>query len=293
MIKSMTGYGQASDQNEHFYAEMELRSVNNRFLDLKISLPRELNYLEQNIRYWLSQKIRRGKVEIRIKFKDLALPRLELDEERLKAYWSIYQQAKITLGSDQAIPLEKVISEKDVINIPEQDLEERELELFIHNLLNKVLAEHDNMALKEGFAMFEFLDQSLENCLSSLDKIEAFFPEYKSAVFKKLKGNIESVLESQIDQDALSRLLLEAALYTEKADITEEIIRLRDHFEKFRQRLKSDQPEAGKSLNFILQEMHREINTIGSKFNSVESYDYILQIKEEIEKCREIVQNVE
>ena len=151
MIKSMTGYGQASAQNEHFYAEMELRSVNNRFLDLKISLPRELNYLEQNIRYWLGQKIRRGKVEIRIKFKDLSLPRLELDEERLKAYWSIYQQAKFTLGSDQPIPLEKVISEKDVINIPEQDLEERELDLEV---LCKRVCEELSVIFHHGFLKF-------------------------------------------------------------------------------------------------------------------------------------------
>jgi uncharacterized protein (TIGR00255 family) len=108
-----------------------------------------------------------------------------------------------------------------------------------------------------------------------------------------MEQNITLLLGNKLDDNDLKRLMLEVSIYVEKSDITEEIVRLKDHLEKFSNTLKSNNISVGKSLNFILQEMHREINTIGSKFSTKESYEHILAIKEEIEKCREIIQNVE
>ncbi len=121
--------------------------------------------------------------------------------------------------------------------------------------------------------------------------IDFEFPKYKKEIYLKLKDNIEELLGTFIKQEDHKKLLLETAIYVEKADITEEIVRLNNHIDKF-SALLEEKTELGKKLNFILQEMHREINTIGSKFNSTKVFDDTILIKEEIEKCREIIQNV-
>jgi len=162
---------------------------------------------------------------------------------------------------------------------------------IVMGTLNEALSAHLKMAVTEGDSMKEYCLNSLSTMSSALNRIEEEFPIYKKEIFTKLKENIENLLGTFIKEEDHKKLLLETAIYVEKADVTEELIRLKNHIDKFSVLLE-EKTELGKKLNFILQEMHREINTIGSKFNSTKVFDDIIFIKEEIEKCREIIQNV-
>lgn len=287
----MTGYGKTIVSNDRYEIEMELRSVNNRYLDLKLFIPKEFNKFENEIRVILADKIKRGKVDLKVRFRDYTPPQLELDKVKLKAYWQLYKEAAEIISSKEQVSLIQLLNENGIINIKDSDNED--LKEFVLKNLQIVIAKHQEIALKEGDSMQLFLTGSMDYCLESLNNIKKIIPKYKEMVYKKLKKNIEFLLESELDDNAIKRLMVEVSLYVEKSDISEEIIRLEDHFNKFCNILKSNDITVGKSLNFILQEMNREINTLGSKFNYLESYDHVLTIKEEIEKCREIVQNVE
>lgn len=291
MIKSMTGYGKVNFSDDRYDIEIELRSVNSRYLDLKIHAPREMNNLENAIRNVITDHIKRGKVDLMIRFKDYSPPQLELDKERLKAFWKLYQEASEAVGSEEPLSLKQIMNEKGIINLKDNNNESLK-GLLLENI-KKVLKDHKEMALKEGEAMLRSLQEAVEICHNSLKSIEKTIPQHKQQVFQTMQDNIALILGSKLDENDIKRLMLEVSIYIDKSDITEELIRFKDHLEKFYNTLKDNKISVGKSLNFILQEMHREINTIGSKFNTKESYDQILTIKEEIEKCREIVQNVE
>jgi uncharacterized protein (TIGR00255 family) len=291
-MKSMTGFGKAGYSDDNYEVNVEIKSVNSRFLDLKIKLPYEISFLEPVFSKTISQKIKRGKVDLYLNVVNKKPPALELNMGTLKTYWALYSEAKEVLKTDADLPFDKVLSEKDVIAIKKDDLESGDFIELIRSVLEKALDEHQKMAQNEGKSMLEFLTSSLKIMKRSIDKLQKAFPKYKEEIHNKLKTNVESLLKDKLEGDDHKRFLQETALYIEKADVNEEIVRFEHHLEKLRNKLDTD-GETGKSLNFILQEMLREVNTIGSKFTSIRAFDDVLIIKEEIEKCREIVQNVE
>ncbi len=291
-MKSMTGFGKAGYFDNNYEINVEVKSVNSRFLDLKIKLPYEISFLEPMFSKTISKKIKRGKVDIYLNVVNKKSPVLELNAETLKTYWDLYSQAKEVLKTEANLPFAKVLSEKDVIAIRKDDLESGDFIEIVRSVLEKALDEHQKMAQNEGMSMLKFLTSSLNIMKRSINKLQNAFPKYKEEIHNKLKTNVESLLKDKLEGDDYKRFLQETALYIEKADVNEEIVRFEHHLEKFKNKLNAD-GEAGKSLNFILQEMLREINTIGSKFTSTNAFDDVLTIKEEIEKCRELVQNVE
>ncbi|MCF7793754.1 MAG: YicC family protein [Candidatus Cloacimonetes bacterium] len=292
-MKSMTGYGRSRFADDEHEIEIEIKSVNGRFLDIKYRFPRELSFLESRFDAILGKKLNRGKILVNINLTNKKGTQLELNEKNLKTYWELYNKASDVLGVANDGSLSKVLAEPDVIVLQEEDPENTELLKKITKTFEEALDNHQKMALSEGDSMRKYLLESAENMLSAVKKLDATFPEYKNEIHNKIKLNIENMLKEKLDEDSLKRVMLEAAVYVEKADVTEEIVRLKDHLEKLRSKVEQNNKEAGKSINFILQEMHREINTIGSKFNYTKVFDDIILIKEEIEKCREIVQNVE
>jgi uncharacterized protein (TIGR00255 family) len=292
-MKSMTGYGRSRFSDEVHEIEVEIKSVNSRFLDLKYRLPRELSFLESKLDGILNKKIKRGKIQVNINVKNKKGAALELNEDNLKTYWELYSKAADILGLENDGTLSKILTEPDVIVQQEDNPEDPEFQKNLLLTFESALVEHQNMASTEGESMRSYLLEATEMMKKSINKLAAEFPAHKVEIHEKIKGNIEKLLQSKLDDEALKRIMLESAIYVEKADVTEEIVRLNDHIVKFQTRVKQNDSEAGKSINFILQEMHREINTIGSKFNSTKIFDEILNVKEEIEKCREIIQNVE
>jgi len=247
--------------------------------------------METTIRELVYEYIRRGKVDVRIVFRDKRLPEMEIDEERLMAVWNLFEKAKRLVNSEQEIGMDRMMRDFGVMIEKTQQLDE--FKNVFEETIRKALQDHKNMAEKEGDKMEEFFVSSLAKISASLSTIENEFPEYKNDLFNKYKTQISDLLQEATDEDSERRILMETAIFIERSDITEEIVRLKDHIEKFRHNIAPNRDLAGKSLNFILQEMHREINTIGSKFNSNKVFSQVLAIKEEIEKCREQVQNVE
>ncbi len=290
-MKSMTGYGRAKYLDENIDLEIEVRSVNSRFLDLRIKQPYYLSFLEADISKQINKIIVRGKVDVNINLNLLKTPDMELNEEMVKAYWELYNKAKEMVNTDAHLPFSKLLSEENIIRIGKKEIDEDNMSRIVMTTLNEAIASHQKMASAEGSSMKEYCINSLSTMSSALNKIEAEFPKYKKEIYLKLKDNIEELLGEFIKEEDHKKLLLETAIYVEKADITEEIVRLKNHIDKF-SALLNEMEELGKKLNFVLQEMHREINTIGSKFNSTKVFNDIILIKEEIEKCREIVQNV-
>ncbi|HHE38985.1 MAG TPA: DUF1732 domain-containing protein [Candidatus Cloacimonetes bacterium] len=194
---------------------------------------------------------------------------------------------------NEKFPIHTFFLEKEILKQKEEKYEQNDIEKKVLITLKKAINEHQKMALIEGRAMKKFIKKSFNEMIKALDKIKKEFPNHKKKIYLKMMKNIEQILDSELKDDDYKRVMLEAALYIEKADVNEEIIRIEDHIDKFLNILNEKENEIGKTLNFILQEMHREINTIGSKYNSKTIFSEILTIKEEIEKCREIVQNVE
>ncbi|MCK5052552.1 MAG: YicC family protein [Candidatus Cloacimonetes bacterium] len=290
-MKSMTGYGRAKYLDENIDLEIEIRSVNSRFLDLRIKQPYHLSFMEVEISKQINKMIVRGKVDVNINLNLLKAPDMEFNEDMAKAYWELYKKAKEIVKTDAHLPFAKLLSEKDVMRIGKTEINEENMSRIIISTLDEAITTHQKMALTEGDSMKKYCLNSLSTMSSALNKIEAEFPKYKKDIYSKLKDNIEELLGTFIKEEDHKKLLLETAIYVEKADITEEIVRLNNHIDKF-SALLEEKTELGKKLNFILQEMHREINTIGSKFNSTKVFDDIILIKEEIEKCREIIQNV-
>ena len=292
-MKSMTGYGRSRIADEEHEIEVEIKSVNNRYLDLICKLPRELAFFESKLNSILNEKIKRGKIQVTIDVKKKKTIGLELSETNLLTYWELYNKAAKILNLKNDVSLSNLLSEPDVIKTESDNPEDPVFLNKIQKTFESALAEHQKMALQEGESMRKYFSESSQQMKVAIDRIKRGFPEYKKEIMAKMTQNIEHLLAEKLNEEALKRIMLEAAIYVEKSDVTEELVRLEDHLGKFRNKVVQNDKEAGKSLNFILQEMQREINTIGSKFNSVKVFDDIILIKEEIEKCREICQNVE
>jgi uncharacterized protein (TIGR00255 family) len=291
MMKSMTGYGRAVYQDDKLSLETEIRSLNSRFLELKISLPRELYFMEAQLSKIIKKRITRGKVNVYINYQDKSIPQLELDENKLQAYWLMHQEAKKLVASQQEIPLSQIIYNNEIIHAKQADLAETDLVNLIEKNLHEALDNHAEMASTEGNSMRQFFINSLAIMSNELDLIEAAIPPYKQEIFERLKSNAEHLLQDAIEREDYKRLLQETALAVEKADVTEEVVRLRDHIDKFGKMI-NQSTVSGKSLAFVNQEMHREINTTGSKFSTTKVFPHILIVKEEVEKCKEMIANV-
>ena len=290
-MKSMTGFGKAEFFDDRFEITIEIKSVNSRFFDAKFYLPRELFFLENSFKTILNNKINRGKIETRTTFNDKQMPELTLDENKLKSYFTLSQKANEILNTNIDISLENLLKENGVVIAPKSSYKNDEVINIFESTLRDALSQHQKMAGIEGNSMKIFLSNSLKTMEKSITIIEAEFPNQKKKIFQKMNDNIAELLQNKLSDENLKRVALEVAFYVEKSDVNEEIVRIRNHFSKFQKELENE--NIGKKLNFILQEMHREINTIGSKFSTNNVFDDIILVKEEIEKCREMVQNVE
>jgi len=288
----MTGFGNAELHSDDFDIEIELKTVNNKYFDWKMSSPRELLVFENNVKELVSKYIRRGKVELRINFCDKRIPDYQLDENKLKAFAALLKHAKEIIGDKSPLTIETIIEQPNVLSFHSLSYDEAFLETLL-NTVEEAIKKHQQMAIQEGYSLHEFFLDSYRKIQESVTFIEQSIPEFKVKSFESMKANVEDILKDSIGEDLEKRLMLELVIYLDKNDITEELIRIKSHLEKFDERLKGDGVDAGKSLNFIFQEIQREINTISAKYSDTKSFEHILRIKEEIEKCREQIQNVE
>ena len=292
-MKSMTGYGRSSHIDDKYEIDIEIKSVNNKSFAMNLSCFKELYFLENDIKDYIFKSIKRGKIDIRIYFQDKNPPEIQIDEHRLKAFYDTLQKARDTLGINQEIQLSTVINQPDILISKNPNYDSEVFKKIFFTCLKNAVNEHQTMAVKEGEALKSFFSDSLKQMQKSLTFIQNTIPAFKEKLKENLINNVKMILDTKYENEMEKRILLEVALYIDKADITEEIVRLRAHINNCHEYLAKDNSEVGKSLNFIFQEMHREANTISSKYNTSETFGEVLILKEEVDKCKEQVANVE
>lgn len=291
MLKSMTGIGTDAFSNENFTLETEIKSLNSRFLDLSIKLPKELYKHEFAIRDLIKNKIGRGKVTLSIvlTYNKLTNGNSPINSNALKNAVDILTQINNYTNSDSKIELNQILMLRDMFLSENQESNGIDFEI-IANSVSSAVEKFNQMKKSEGLELKKDLVFRINKILEELTKIENITKNSTVEFFEKFKERAKKLADEYIDDK--ERFNLEMAILSEKHDITEESIRLRSHIKLFCETLDNDE-DSGRKLNFITQEMNREINTINSKSISSEIAHAGIIIKEELEKIREQIQNIE
>lgn len=287
----MTGYGKAKTQRPELDIEIEIKSINGRYLDLRLYLPRDLSFFEHTVRKVISSRISRGTVDVRVSYTDHREPNVQINRTKLIKYRDIINEAMNALDLNEEIPIELLLNEPGVIETKSSLDEDSLLAGMFNETLSKAIDQLDLSLSAEAVSIKQIIESSLESIDCALNSVESEIQPYKENLFANMQERIRDILKTNQSENLEQRLFQELAIYIDRYDIHEELTRLRSHISTMR--LTMDKPgDNGKGLNFVLQEMQREANTLGSKFSTAATFSSILIIKEEIEKCREIIQNV-
>jgi uncharacterized protein (TIGR00255 family) len=291
MAYSMTGYGKGIAENKGLIVEAEVKSVNSRYLDIVLRLSSFLMNKEYELRELIKSKIKRGKISVLITIKKNgnSVNNVSINKENLKNYLSAIKEIKKTAKLNEKIKLEHLLINREFFESGDAELYEKEFAL-IKKAITSALNNLVKMKKNEGKELAKDLIKRIQIIEEKLEEIEKESGESVNEYFNKLKEKVKLLLEDvNIDAD---RLQMELAIIADKAEITEECVRLRSHIKFFMDSLEKDE-EPGRKLNFLCQEMNRETNTISSKTISTSITHNSVLIKEEIEKIREQIQNIE
>ncbi|MGR9050223.1 YicC/YloC family endoribonuclease [Halobacillus faecis] len=293
MLKSMTGYGKSTVETGESRIHVEIRSVNHRFLDITTKMPHALLFLEERLKQVVKGRLARGRIDIFI-----TLEAEELVEKKIDVNWGIVNQYITHLKDiqhrhdltgdisiDMVSKLDNVFSEKETENDTD------ELKVALLDAMDNAARELVEMRAKEGQELYEDLEKRIAKVRSWLNSLDERRPRVIEEYKERIRTRVEEYTKEQIRPDE-TKILQEVALLAEKGDVTEELTRLQSHFVQFEDTLSMDEP-VGRRLDFIVQEMHREVNTIGSKSNDGKMTEMVVNLKSEIEKLKEQVQNVE
>lgn len=293
MVRSMTSFGRASsEEGKERLFSIEMKSVNHRYLDINIRMPKSIFPLEERLRKLISSKLNRGKVDVYINLKNFSKSDsvAELNEALAKSYFECLVKISEELGIENDVTATKIARFQDVISITEKEENIEEIFEEIKVLMETSLEGMVEMREREGEKLKEDILEKLniiENFVYDIEKIADLVPvKYKEKLEERIK---DLTAEAQIDQN---RIATEIAIFADKATVDEEIIRLRSHIAQMRTTFDMSEP-IGRKLDFIVQEMNREANTIASKSNDIKMTNIVIDIKNLIEKIREQVQNIE
>ena len=286
----MTGYGKSSSSKNKISAEVEIKSVNSRFFEISLKLPSILSTYDYEIRELIKTKVQRGKLNIVIHFKKNGIENgVSVDADKLKAQLTLIKKVKNDAGIKEDVKLEHLLNSKEIFTTSDSEINKAELDI-VKSALIKALDKLIQMKKKEGAELSKDFSNRVENISKKVSEIEKDYKKSIEEYHNKLKQRIQELMgNAEIDKD---RLNLELALIADRADITEECVRLKSHLKFFKESLKNEK-EPGKKLNFLCQEMNRETNTISSKSIATSIIHSSVLIKEEIEKIREQLQNIE
>ena len=292
MIKSMTGYGRAQGSFSGGDITVEIKSVNNRYLDCGVKLPRGYAYLEEGVKSQVQKAISRGKVDVFITINAAGADnvKISVNEPVAKGYIDAMHRLVQEYGIQDDISASTISKFSDVFLVEKQEQDENEVKSAISSVVAEALGAFDAMRTREGEALKTDLLQKAEGILTLVSKVEERSPITVKAYRERLTAKMQEVLEDrQIDE---ARIIQEAAIYADKVAVDEETVRLRSHVDQL-QNMLSEGGVIGRKLDFLMQEMNREANTIGSKGNDVEQARNVVSIKSELEKIREQIQNIE
>ena len=292
MVRSMTGFGRGEVSRDGKEFTVEIKTVNHRYLDIFIKMPRQISFLEDRVRELVSKAISRGKIDVYITYGNYGddSRQVTIDEQLAKAYISALEELRDRFSLADDISVSLLSKCPEVLKVEQVEEDGEQLWEILKTALDDAVASLIRMREIEGEAMKKALLERADAIEVVIGKIEARAPEVPRDYKTKLAERISDLLEQQVADE--SRIAMEVALFADRCSIDEELVRLKSHFGQMRQILDMDQP-VGRKLDFLVQEMNREINTIGSKANDLEITRYVVDVKSEIEKIREQVQNIE
>ena len=292
MIKSMTGYGRAQGSFSGGDITVEVKSVNNRYLDCGVKLPRGYAYLEESIKALVQKSISRGKVDVFVTINAAGADNVTVSVNTpvAEGYLAAMRQLVEQYGVADDISASVFSRFSDVFLVEKLEQDENEVKSAIGGVVSEALSAFDTMRTREGQALKADLLQKAGGILTLVSMVEERSPITVKAYRERLTAKMQEVLaDRQIDE---ARIIQEAAIYADKVAVDEETVRLRSHVDQLQTMLREG-GVIGRKLDFLMQEMNREANTIGSKGNDVEQARNVVNIKSELEKIREQIQNIE
>ncbi|WP_427338541.1 YicC/YloC family endoribonuclease [Caloranaerobacter sp. DY30410] len=293
MIKSMTGFGRGESRDNVRHFVVEIKSVNHRYNDIIIKMPKHLNYIEDRIRKYIKSKISRGRIEvyINLEYMDDSGVKVQVDLPLAKAYKEAVEVLNEKLYIEDKITIDLIAKFPDVIKVEKQEEDEDEVWNCLKNGLEEALNKLIEMRIREGQELAKDIKLRAKNIIDIVKTIEARSPEVVLEYKNKLNSRIEELLGDSYELDE-NKLANEVAFFADKSNIDEEIVRLYSHVNQLISTLDADVP-VGRRLDFLIQEMNREANTIGSKASDIVITNKVVELKSEIEKIREQIQNIE
>ena len=292
MVKSMTGYGRAVETVNGREFTVEIRSVNNRYLDCNVKMPRAISFAEDAVKQAVKAAVSRGKVDVYISMTSEASDdiQVKLNKPVVEGYLAAMRQMVDEYGVKDDISVSVLARMSDVFTVEKPQADEDQLKADLLSVVNQALANYNQMRAVEGTALEADLRNRAATILELVAQVEEANPQTVSDYRKRLEEKMREVLESKSIDEA--RLLTEAAIFADKVAVDEETVRLRSHLEQMDTML-SGNGGIGRKLDFLLQEMNREANTTGSKCTDVKVARIVVEIKAELEKIREQTQNIE
>ena len=287
----MTGFGRAKAESDLFSVNVEIKTVNHRFCEMNIRMPRQLLKIEDRLKKKLSQYIRRGRVEVYVSLEGegSVTRKVHVDWKLLDEYSQIIKQVREKYNVEGTVTLQDLLSRSELLHIEESEIGNDELEKLVLEATEEAANLLKQMRLAEGDELKKDLLAILSQLEINVIELQKFAPLVVQSYKERLTKRMEEFVNGQLDE---TRILTEVAVFADKADISEEITRLKSHIQQFLHTLQSMEP-IGRKLDFIVQEMNREANTIGSKANDSNIAKQVVDIKSLLEKLKEQVQNIE
>ena len=293
MIKSMTGFGKATMSDKNVTINVEIKSLNHRYFEVNSRVPRGYNFLEPKIKSYLNQNLKRGKIDVYISInKENSATKIEANMNVIDQYIDVLNQInnKYNLNSD--LSSYEIINLPDTLSVTNEEIDDSESWNELLPVLNEAVNNLLQMRTQEGKAIKEDLENRENIILQKVQQIEVLSPQSVKEYENNLRLKLNEALKEENIQVDEARIITEVAIFADKIAVAEETVRLRSHFSQMNMLLNLDEP-IGRRLDFLVQEMNREINTIGSKCSNIEISHIVVEVKGEIEKIREQLQNIE
>lgn len=292
MLRSMTGFGRGEFRGEGKEFIVEMKTVNHRYSDVYIKIPRQISFLEERTRELVGKTLSRGKIDVYISFEDYGEDNktVLLDEPLARAYIQAVELLRDKYALKDDISVSLVSRFPDIMRIEKSEADEEALWAMLKNALENALNSLISMRENEGKELKKSILDKLSLTEGFIKDIALRAPDVVKEYKIKLENRIKEMLEQQVIDE--NRIATEVALFADRCGIDEEIVRFGSHINQFAAALKMDQP-VGRKLDFLMQEMNREVNTIGSKANDLSITKNVVEIKSELEKIREQIQNIE
>jgi uncharacterized protein (TIGR00255 family) len=291
MVYSMTGFGRSKQTNEHMHVTVEMKSVNHRFCEISVRMPRQWAIFEDKIKKVILQYVKRGRVEVfvNVEGEGFIKRKLRVDWQLMNDYYERLQEANERFSLQDRVTLAQLFQLEGVTEVIEEEAGNEEIEQLVLAATKEAVQQLTEMRSQEGQALLNDIREQFAIITQCVHNIQMLAPEVVERYRERLTKRVNEFVQGAVDE---ARILTEVAIFSEKADINEELKRIRSHIEQFTDTLHKSEP-IGRKLDFLVQELNREMNTIGSKANDSRIALQVVEMKSALEKVKEQVQNIE